>query len=69
MKIILDINDNKVAFFMEIIKNFKFIKKATPISENKAAIIQDVREAVEEMKLVNQGKLEAKNVEDLINEL
>ncbi len=69
MKIILDINDNKVAFFMEVIKNFKFIKKATPISDNKAAIIQNVRESVKELKLVNQGKLEARNVEDLINEL
>ncbi len=69
MKILLDINDNKAAFFMEILKSFKFVKKATPISDAKADLMQDIRDAVEELKLVKKGKLEARNVDDLINEL
>ncbi len=69
MKILLDIQDNKASFFMEVLKNFAFVKKATQISNTKANLIQDIREAVEELNLVRKGKLEARNAEDLINEL
>jgi hypothetical protein len=69
MKIILDIKDSKAAFFMELLKSFSFVKKATPISDAKASLMQEIREAVEELKLVREGKLKARNAEDLINEL
>ena len=69
MKILLDINDNKASFFMEVLKNFSFVNKATPISVAKAELMEDIKEAVEEMKLIKEGKLEARNAEDLINEL
>lgn len=69
MKILLDIQDSKVSFFMEVVKNFSFIKKATQISVAKANLMQDIKEAVEELRLVREGKLEARNAEDLINEL
>lgn len=69
MKIILDIKDNKVAFFLEVLKNFSFVKKVTPISNVKADLINDIKEAIDEFKLVKEGKLEAKNAEGLINEL
>ena len=69
MKILLDIKDSKAAFFMEVLKNFSFVKKATPLSETKANLMEDIREAVEELKLVREGKLKARNDEDLINEL
>ncbi len=69
MKIILEINDNKASFFMEVLKNFAFVKSALPISDAKADLMQDIREAVEELKLIREGKLKARNAEDLINEL
>ena len=69
MKILLDIKDNKASFFMELLKNFSFIEKVTPMSDIKANLMQDIREAVEELRLVREGKLEARNAEDLINEL
>jgi len=69
MKILLDIKDSKAAFFMEVLKNFSFVKKATPLSDTKAELMQDIREAVEELKLVRAGKLKARDAEDLINEL
>ena len=31
--------------------------------------MQDIKDAVEELKLVREGKLEARNAEDLIHEL
>jgi hypothetical protein len=54
---------------MEVLKNFRFVKKAVPITDAKAELMQDIREAVEELKLVKAGKLTARNAEDLINEL
>ena len=69
MKVLLEVKDNKVAFFLEIIKNFSFVKEAKTISDAKADLIQDIKEAVEELKLVRDGKLIARNAEDLINEL
>lgn len=69
MKILLDINDNKGIFFMEVLKTFKFVKKNTTLSDAKADLMEKVRESVEELKLVRKGKLHARNAEDLINEL
>jgi len=68
MKILLDVKDSKVAFFMELIKNFSFVK-ANPLSPYKAKVLEDVKEAVEEMKLIKSGKLTGRNAEDLFNEL
>ncbi|QMU66248.1 MAG: hypothetical protein GKR88_19530 [Flavobacteriaceae bacterium] len=69
MKILLEIQDSKASFFMEVLKNFSFVKKATQISNAKANVMQDIKDAVEELKLVREGKLEARNAEDLIHEL
>lgn len=69
MKLLLEINDNKATFFMEVIKHFSFIKKVTPITDAKATLVQDIKEAVDELNLVKAGKLKARNAEDLIDEL
>ncbi|HRN41959.1 MAG: hypothetical protein KF732_11410 [Flavobacteriales bacterium] len=69
MKIILDIKDNKVAFFLEMLKNFTFIKQVTPISNSKANFINEIKDALNELELVKEGKLDAKSADDLINEL
>ena len=43
--------------------------KAKPLTSYKAKVLDDVREAVEEMKLIKKGKLKARNAEDLFHEL
>jgi len=68
MKLLLEIPDNKASFFMELLKNFSFVK-AKPLTSYKARVLEDVQEAVEEMKLIKAGKLQARNAEDLFNEL
>ncbi len=68
MKVILDIKDNKAAFIMELLKNFKFVK-AKPLTPYKAEILNGIKQAVEEMKLIKAGKLKGRNAEDLLNEL
>ncbi len=68
MKLILDIPDNKVDFFMELIHNFKFIKAKT-ISSEKEQLFNDVNEAAINYNLIKKGKLKAKLAKDLLNEL
>ena len=69
MKILLDIKDSKVSFFMEVLKNFSFVNNATAISTTKANLMQDIKESIEELRLAKEGKIEVRNAEDLINEL
>lgn len=68
MKVLLDIKDNKAAFIMELLNNFKFVK-AEPLTPYKAEVIQGLRQAVEEMKLIKEGKLKATPAKDLLDEL
>ncbi|MEO6915610.1 MAG: hypothetical protein ABI151_08120 [Chitinophagaceae bacterium] len=68
MKVLLDIKDAKAPFIMELLQNFSFVKAKT-LTPHKAKVLEDVKEAVEEMKLIKAGKLEARNAEDLFNEL
>lgn len=69
MKILLEISDKRASFFMEVLKKFSFVRKATPISDVKAGLLQDVKESIDEYKLVREGKLESRDAEDLIDEL
>jgi len=69
MKILLDINDNKASFFMEVLKNFSFVKKATSISKAKADMLEDMKEAINELNLIKQGKLKGIPAKDLLNDL
>ena len=68
MKLLLDIKDSKAAFFMELLKSFPFVKAKT-ITPYKAEVLEGVRQAVEEMKLIKAGKLKARDAEELIDEL
>ena len=68
MKILLDIKDNKVDFVMELLRNFSFIKAKT-LTPYKAQVLQDLKEAVESINLVKQGKLKARPAKDLLNEV
>jgi len=44
----------------------KFEKK---VKLKKNTIIDDIKDAVEELELIKSGKLKARNVENLLNEL
>ena len=68
MKVILDIPDNKASFFLELLKNFSFIKAKT-ITPTKAELIQDIKQAVDNLNLVKQGKMQVRPAKDLLNEL
>ena len=68
MKVLLEIQDNKAAFIMELLNNFKFVKAKT-ITNEKALLIEEIKESMENLKLVKQGKLKARPLSELLNEL
>lgn len=68
MRVLLDIKDSKATFVMELLKSLSFVK-ARPLTPHTAKVLEDVKEAVEEMALVKAGKLKARNAEDLFDEL
>ncbi len=68
MKVLLDIKDNKAFHLMEVLKSLPYVK-TKQLTDAKAQLMSDIREAVEEMKLIRSGKKEARNAEDFLNEL
>jgi len=68
MKILLDVPDNKATSLMDVLKSISYVKART-LTEEKALLLDEIREAVEEMKLIRAGKKEAKNADDFLNEL
>ena len=68
MKVLLDIKDNKADFVMELLENFSFVKAKT-LSDEKGALMEEIKEAVENLKLVREGKLTARPAKDLLDEL
>ncbi|MBX2977965.1 MAG: hypothetical protein KF905_01610 [Flavobacteriales bacterium] len=72
MKLVIDVKDNKAELLLEFLKTLSYVKvKAVPAEESdeKAAIIASVKQAVEEMKLVKAGKLKGRDAIEVLNEL
>ena len=68
MKVLLDIPDNKSASFMELIKSISYVK-VKPLTETKALLLGEIREAVEEMNLIRSGNKQGRNAEEFLNGL
>jgi len=69
-QVTLNIPDKKFHFFMELVNNLGFIKKVKTDDElTKEQILQDLKDAVEEVNLIKAGKLKGIPAKDLIHEL
>ncbi|MCX6273424.1 MAG: hypothetical protein NTU44_19825 [Bacteroidetes bacterium] len=68
MKVLLEIPDNKAASLMELLGSISYIK-AKPLTEAKALLLEELKEAVDEMKLIRTGKKKARDAEEFLNEL
>jgi len=69
MKILLEINDSKASYLLEVLKNISFVKSIKTISDSKTKILNEFKEAVEEMKLINEGKAKGTPFNDFLNEI
>jgi hypothetical protein len=71
MKLLIDISDNKAAGFLELIKNYSYVK-AKPISVPDAELLEEINEikkAFKNVEKIKQGKLKGRPAEELLNEL
>jgi hypothetical protein len=68
MKFVLEVKESKVEMLMALLNDLPYVK-TKPLSPYKAKVLEDVIEAVDEVNLVISGKLEARNAEELLNEL
>ena len=68
MKILLDIQDNKAYSLLEILKGLPYVE-TKQLTETKAQLMSELKEAVDEIKLIRAGKEEARDAEDFLNEL
>jgi len=63
----IQIQENKVPFFMELIKNFDFVKVDNNTA--KEEIKDNIRQGLKELQLIEQGKTKATLLKDFLNEL
>ena len=68
MKVLLDIKDAKALPLLEVLKGLSYVKTTT-ISPEKALLMKEIREGVENLKLIRQGKLKSRPARDLLNEI
>ena len=69
-QITLNIPDNKVTFFLELVNNLGFVKKVTTDDEpTKQQILDNIKAGLQEVQLYKKGKLKTTSVKDFLNEL
>ena len=68
MKFVLEVKESKVAMLMAFLNDLPYVK-TKPLTPYKAKVLEDVKEAVDELNLVLSGKLEARNADELLNDL
>lgn len=68
MKVLLDIKDDKAAFILELLNQFKYVK-TNPLTPFKAEVFEDLKEAVDEVNRIKSGKENAIPLNDFLNDL
>jgi hypothetical protein len=68
MSVLLDIKDNKAMHLMEVLKGLSYVKTRT-ISNEKATLMEEIKDSVQELKLIKEGKLEGISAKQLLDEL
>jgi polyhydroxyalkanoate synthesis regulator phasin len=68
MKAIVDIRDSRAMFVMELLNSLSFVK-VQPITNEKALLLREIRDAVDTLNLVKKGKMQARPAKELLDEI
>jgi len=68
MNFLVTIEDSRAPFFLELMKNLRAVRTKRLTPEN-AAIMEGLKNAIEEVKLAREGKLELKSASEFLREL
>jgi hypothetical protein len=67
-RVVLDIPDNKINFFMELVNNLGF-KKVKRLTNKQKEFVDDLKNSLKEVELHRQGKIKLQPARDFLNEL
>jgi len=68
MKAVLDIRDNRAPYIIELLNSFSYVK-VQPITNKKALLLREIKEAVDTVNLVKKGKIKARPAIELLDEI
>ena len=69
-QITVQISESKYAHFVELLKSLDYVKKVNEtVSSNKQKILQELKQAIRELTLIEQGKLKSRPLKNLLDEL
>lgn len=68
MKMTIEVRDDKEAFILELLKNFSFVK-LDEASKEKARVLEELKEAVNEVNRAKRGEVKLQTARELLNEL
>lgn len=68
MKVLLDIQDSKADFFMELLNSVPYIK-TKPLTSAKAKLLIELKGSIDEINLAKNGKIKLQSAKDFLNEL
>ena len=68
-QITINIPENKFQFFIEVLKNFDFVKIEEIDGDSKNEIIKNLNQGFAEMKKFKEGKLKTTKAKEFLNEL
>jgi predicted DNA-binding protein len=68
MRVLLDIKDAKALHLLEVLKSLPYVKTTT-LTEEKAQLLEDLKESVDTLNQVKKGEIKLKSARDLFNEL
>ena len=65
---LLEIEDEKTEFVLELLQYFKFVKVKS-LTKQDVKLVKSLKRSFAELKLIQEGKLKARDIKDLLNEL
>ena len=68
MEFLVSVKKERSVFVKELLSNLKGVK-ATELTVANKLLLEEMQEAVNELKLIKAGKKKARPVEELLNEL
>jgi len=69
MKVLIEISDKEATFAMKVLKSLSFVKAVKTMNENSFELWTNLKEATDEVRLHQQGKLKLKTAQELLDEL
>jgi hypothetical protein len=70
MKVILDIQESKAPFFIELINGLKYVRIIKKVNDKqKNSAIQDIVDAFNDIKLHEEGKKNLKSANQILDEI